>query len=107
MCCSKGLLKRFVPFFAAFALGLLVASFFVSVAAPSFRFGSGFRHREYDRQMQFENQRLREENFRLRQQQTADNNIQQKTDFGGDINELVPPPPPLPPVAPAAPRRVR
>lgn len=99
MCCSKGLLKRFVPFFAAFALGLLIASFFVSVAAPNFRFGREMRHRDFDRQMQSENQRLREENFRLKQQ-GAENSVRQNADFSGDVDELVPPPPPLPPVAP-------
>jgi hypothetical protein len=39
----KGLFKRVVPFFLTFALGLLVASFFVTVAAPSFNFKDGKR----------------------------------------------------------------
>lgn len=101
--CSKGLLKRFIPFLATFTLGLLVAGFFVSVAPPNFHFGRGLCHRQYDRRMQFENQRLREENFRLRQP-AADNNVQQDSDLSGDVNDLVPPPPTLPPVAP---QRVR
>lgn len=96
---GKGLLKRLLPFFATFAFGLLIASFFVTVAAPKFRLDRGMRHRDYDRQMQCENQRLREENLRLRQQ-NGDTSVQQGVDFSGDINQLVPPPPPLPPAAP-------
>ncbi len=61
------LVKRVAPFFMTFAVGLFIASFFVSVAAPSFQFRRGFnRHREMDRQMQSENQRLRDENQSLR-----------------------------------------
>ncbi len=76
MCC-KGFVKRIVPFFLTFAVGLLVASFFVTVAAPSFQFKSRNwkrNHRQYDRQMELENQRLRDENLRLR------NEAQQKFD---------------------------
>ncbi|MGI8470591.1 MAG: hypothetical protein ACR2N3_19305 [Pyrinomonadaceae bacterium] len=102
MCCSKGLLKRFVPFFATFAFGMLIASFFVTVAAPSFRFGNGLRRTEHRSCWRMENQRFREEDLRFRQQ-AAENDIRQNPDFSGDINELVPPPPPLP----VAPRRVR
>ena len=49
----KGLLKRIVPFFLTFAAGLFIASFFVTIARPSF---NGFRrgsnkHREIQRLM--------------------------------------------------------
>ncbi|MGI9035486.1 MAG: hypothetical protein ACR2GD_05545 [Pyrinomonadaceae bacterium] len=94
MCCSKGLLKRFVPFFAAFAFGLLVANFFVSVAAPSFQFGRGWhRQSEYRRCWRMENQR---QNFQFGDERE----IRQNADSSYDINKLVPPPPPLSPVAP-------
>jgi sensor histidine kinase YesM len=97
----KGLLKRLVPFFLALGLGLLVASFFVSVALPNFSFkrNNWRKHREYHRMMEMENQRLRQENCRLRKEATR-NQIRQNAAFNEDINELVPPPPPLPPVAP-------
>jgi hypothetical protein len=49
--------------------------------------------------MEMENQRLRQENCRLRKEATR-NQIRQNAAFNEDINELVPPPPPLPPVAP-------
>jgi len=68
MCCV-GFVKRIVPFFLTFAVGLFIASFFVTVAAPSFQIPNrGWRrnHRQYDRQMELENQRLRDENLRLR-----------------------------------------
>ena len=67
--CSKGFFKRIVPFFLTFAVGLFIASFFVTVAAPSFKFNKGSRrHREYHRTMEIENQRLREQNFRLQKE---------------------------------------
>ncbi len=89
--CSKGLLKRIAPFFLTFALGLFVASFFVSVALPNMRFNRGFRkHKEYHRKLESENQQLKEENSRLKRE------ARQNTDFDGDINSLVPPPPPIP-----------
>ena len=91
MCC-KGFLKRILPFFLTFSLGLLIASFFVSVAAPNFNFQRrGFnRHREYDRRMEFENQQLREEKNRLKQQLLEQQNQNLSEDFD------VPAPPPLP-----------
>ena len=101
MCCSKGLLRRFVPFLATFALGLLIANLFASAAVPNFNYGRETRQRQPHSCWRMENRRLKEENFRLRQQ-AADDNIRQNTEFSGDINELVPPPPPLPPVAPRA-----
>ncbi len=76
MCC-KGFVKRIVPFFLTFAVGLFIASFFVTVVAPSLKIPNrGWRrnHRQYDRQMELENQRLRDENLRLR------NEAQQKFD---------------------------
>jgi len=96
MCC-KGFVKRIVPFFLTFAAGLFIASFFVTIAAPSFQMPShGWRrnHRQYDRQMELENQRLRDENLRLRNE--AQRNIdrlsvtyQLESDGTG---EFVPPP---------------
>jgi hypothetical protein len=96
MCCNKGLIKRIVPFFLTFAVGLFIASFFVTVAAPSFQFpnrGERRRHQERDRMMEFENQRLREENLRLKQNQfeTEDMNVY---DFSTD--SLTAPPPVAP-----------
>jgi len=68
MCC-KGFLKRLVPFFLTFAVGLFIASFFVTIAAPSFSFKNrNWRknHRQYDQQIESENQRLKNENLRLK-----------------------------------------
>ncbi len=70
MCC-KGFAKRILPFLLTFAVGLFIASFFVSIAAPSFQFpnrGSKRRHLEMDRQRDLEIQTLRDENFRLKNQ---------------------------------------
>lgn len=100
MCC-KGFIKRILPFFLTFTVGLFVASFFVTIAAPSFRFQSrGWnRHQQYHRQMELENQRLQEENYRL-ERKLADSNSQDY--LPSDLKYNVPPPPPLPPMPPAA-----
>lgn len=61
------IIKRVAPFVLTFAVGLFIASFFVTVAAPSFKFNRGFsKHRQYHRRIEAENQRLREENLRLK-----------------------------------------
>jgi uncharacterized protein YlxW (UPF0749 family) len=68
MCC-KGFIKRVFPFFLTFAVGLFIASFFVTIAAPSFNFKNRAwkkNHRKYDRQREAEIQRLQEENRRLK-----------------------------------------
>jgi hypothetical protein len=62
----KGILKRFFPFLLTFAAGIFLASFFVSVALPTFprseRSNRGFGE---GRRLRFENERLRDENERL------------------------------------------
>jgi len=100
MGCNKGFIKRIVPFFLTFAVGLFIASFFVTVAAPSFQFpnrGARKRHQEYHRKIEMENQRLKEENFRLRQ-----NVLESEVEANYDLssNDLMAPPPPPPPPAP-------
>ncbi|MGI8788955.1 MAG: hypothetical protein ACR2HG_14530 [Pyrinomonadaceae bacterium] len=95
MCC-KGFIKRVAPFFLTFAVGLFIASFFVSIAAPTFQIPNrGWqRHEEYHRRLEFENQRLQEENYRLKKQ-IADEDSQ---DFSTLDLKYPVPPPPLPPV---------
>lgn len=59
--------KRVAPFVLTLAVGLFIASFFVTVAAPNFNFKRGMsKHRQYHRRIEAENQRLREENLRLK-----------------------------------------
>ena len=60
-----GFLKRALPFLGTFALGLFVASFFVSISPKFEHHERGRCHREMW-QMSLENQELREENQRLR-----------------------------------------
>lgn len=102
--CSKGFVKRFVPFFLTFAVGLFVASFFVSIALPKFQFKKRQwrEHQRYHQKIEFENQQLREENMRLKRELAEKKNAE----FSNlDLNLNVPPPPvPLPP-APHAPFR--
>ena len=68
--CFKQYLKRILPFFLTFSLGLLIASFFVTIAAPNFNFKKrGWsKHRQYHQRLEFENRQLREENLRLKRQ---------------------------------------
>ena len=90
------LVKRVAPFFLTFAVGLFIASFFVTVAAPNFQFRRGFnRHRQMDRQMQMENQQLREENNRLKNRLAE----AEKRDWVLE-SDLDVPPPPVPPTMP-------
>ena len=103
MCCS-GFLKRILPFFLTFAVGLFIASFFVSIAAPNFQFRRGWgKHQQYHRQMETESQRLRDENYRLKKQ-LAD---KEKRDYSvSNLDYIdVPPPPPLPPMPKNAPHQ--
>lgn len=93
--CGKVFIKRVVPFFLTFAVGLFIASFFVSIAAPRFQFNRGLRrHQQYDRMMELEVQRAKEENSRLKKQ-LAERELQNLNDQNFDF--AVPPPPPPPP----------
>ncbi len=57
-----------LPFFATFAVGLFIASFFVSISGPSFKRGNwGGRHKEMKR-LRYENEGLKNENLRLKNQ---------------------------------------
>src|SRR5688572_10397077 len=98
----KSFIKRFVPFFLTFAIGLLVASFFVSIAAPRFQFNRESRQGRYYR-MKCENERLRRENQRL-ERQLAERKASEAEFMGLDVPP--PPMPPMPPLAPVAPRRI-
>ena len=94
MCC-KGFIKRVFPFFLTFAVGLFIASFFVSVAAPNFQFNRGRRnHREYDRMMESRIKQLEEQNVRLRSE------LLEKDDVETNVFQLDVPPPPMPPPPP-------
>jgi len=94
--CGKVFIKRVLPFFLTFAVGLFIASFFVSIATPKFGFNRGWRkHQHYHRVMEFENQRLKEENSRLKKQ-LADKDLQDLNNRNFDLDFAVPPPPPIP-----------
>jgi hypothetical protein len=93
------MLKRIIPFIATFAIGLIVASFFVSII-PSFKFKRG-EHRGH-RELRYENERLRIENERLK----AEN------DFTREVvpmraEEIPNVELPVPPIPPVAPKRIR
>lgn len=66
MCCI-GFIKRVAPFFLTLAVGLFIASFFVTIAAPNLRFRRGGfnRHQQYHQRMESEIRQLREDKRRL------------------------------------------
>ncbi len=66
--CVVGFIKRIAPFALALALGLFVASFFISISAPSFKRGKFNKHREYHRQQDSELRQLRIEKSRLEEE---------------------------------------
>lgn len=100
MCC-KGLLKKGVAFILTFAVGLLITSIFVTVAAPSFPFKKrGLnKHRHNHYKMKLENRELKLENSRLERrilELERQNDIKQTFEWEG--MELEAPPPVLEPV---------
>lgn len=87
MCC-KGFLKRVLPFFLTFAVGLLIASFFVSIT-PNFKFekrGGWNRHRAYHQRLEFENQRLREEKEMLKRQLAE---LEKQNQKGVEVRKII------------------
>ena len=60
--CYTGLFKRIIPFALTFAVGLFIASFFVSIAFPGERWRSGRRAHKWSelKQLRMENEELRE-----------------------------------------------
>lgn len=81
---TKGFIKRFLPFVAAFAVGIFVASFFVQISGPKYRGGKKVR---VIKKLKMENEQLRMENLRLR------NEIEAMTTE--TMSELPPPPMPV------------
>ena len=118
--CSKGFFRRIVPFFATFAIGMFVASFFVTIGAPGFISGEGRRHRHEERcrrenQLRIENEQLRSQLETLRAERQGQNTknvikapIDSKNVIKVPVDGLVPapdlddvpPPPPMRPVSP-------
>ena len=101
--CSKGLLKRLLPFFATFAVGLLIASFFVDISGP--RFGRGRHMRHEMHQLRIENQQQREEIRQLHEQinggrmRSSDIDAPDMDEIPMDVRVPLPPPRPVAPRA--------
>ena len=103
--CSKGLLKRMLPFFATFAVAIFITSFFVDLSAPRFGRGRWMRHMECDRRMDMELQQQREEIKRLheqldgRQMKIVTMDDTEMDEIPNDIRVPLPPPHPVVPHA--------
>jgi len=95
--------KRIVPFFLTFAAGLLIASIFIPITAPTFSRGERGRSkwREY-KQMKAENEDLYRENCRMKKELEQLRREAQDWDTTDlkfvvpEINVDAPPPPPPP-----------
>ncbi len=93
------IVKRVAPFVLTLTVGLFIASFFMTVAAPNFNFKrNGFKnHRQMDRQIRSENKRLREENIRLKNRMAE---MERRDWVLGTVEVPMTPPPPVEPVMP-------
>ena len=110
MTCSKGFFKRMVPFVATFAVGVFIASFFVSISAPNFRSGRGGKRHHEMKRLRVENEQLKNENLRLRNEMESRQwNAPHAMHLGHEDwnNPGVEFPVPLPPPPPVAPRAKR
>lgn len=96
-----GLIKRIVPFFVTFAAGLFIASFFVTIATPSFNFRRGPGRFGEMQRLRFENQEQKRTINELRRQleeaRSDTVNINAIPAFPAFDTDAVPPPPPSAP----------
>jgi len=110
-----GFVKRLLPFGAALIVGVLITSLFVDVNRP--RFGRGWKAKKHHemKRLRIENEELKNENLRLRNEMEGLRWDQMQTEHPGHEKwrheveelELSVPPPPIAPVAPSAPRAAR
>jgi len=99
----KGVFKRIAPFFLTFAAGLFIASFFITVASPSFNLPSRGSHKaRHYRNLKMENRELRDENEKLKRQIEE---LRRTSNWDHTVYEIpavppveleAPPPPPIP-----------
>ena len=109
--CSKGFIRRMLPFFATFAVGIFIASFFVNVGMSRFR-GRGWERHQQNERLLMENDQLRMENEQLHDQlESLDRsphrlNRMKTIDLatGEEIEVAVPFDAPMPPPVPNSPR---
>jgi hypothetical protein len=106
----KGFFKRIIPFLLTFAVGLFIASFFVSIAAPNFNWRRGRSHRTHDcKRIKAENEELRRDYYQIKRE------LQELRRTSPDINDVEvfqssdwdAPPPPPPSKAPRRPKHDR
>jgi hypothetical protein len=97
-------IKRALPFFAALVIGVFIASFFVDLSRP--RFSRGARKHHEMKQLRIENEELKNENLRLRNElenhrlSIRHPGDEEWSDNINKLDSLVPPP-----IAPVEPRR--
>ena len=95
--CNKGWVKRGLPFLATFALGIFIASFFVSIGPRTGFREHRMRHFEEMQRLRMENDELRQENLRLRNRldlTSSDADIENVLPLDEDTSGFLPPPPP-------------
>ena len=98
MNCKQIYLKRIIPFFLTFVAGLFIASFFVTIAAPSISSKRSVRNYRNYHHMRMENRRLKRTNCKMRKQLAErKDQLRMRESFETEFqNNFDVPPPPLP-----------
>ena len=100
------IIKRVGPFLLTFAAGLIVASFFVTVTAPSLNWDSKRSNYKFSKsrhmkhkyhELRGENMQLRLENEQLRRKIERLEGLTTEFEFDAEYPRLEPPAPPAPP----------
>lgn len=100
---NKGFMKRILPFFSTFAVGIFIASLFGAVGPWRGMRGDRCHRRPDIQQHQFEFESIREENIRLKEQIRSMGLKPTTLKYSESVESPVldidgpPPPPPAPP----------
>ena len=94
---NKGLLKRMLPFFATFAVGIFIASFFVNIGASRNGYHDHGRCPHEMQQLRDENLRLQDELDSFREERMSLKHFDTEGRESPSVDEpVLSPPPPRP-----------
>jgi hypothetical protein len=96
--CSKGAIKRIIPFFITLTIGLFIASFFVDLAPRPFAFPEGRRRRCHDFQQMYMQEHDRAERLQQQLDRVNQNPTQLMHSEPWNAPDVYVPPPPTVPM---------